>query len=575
MPRSFFSKVFLQSVLVLLALTTAGGLALDRFLSQSEIERLGDQVERFALMLKEDESRLNDGAILQEHVKRLGESTKVRFTVVARDGRVLADSLLDPAKMENHSTHPEVAEALAGREGRNLRLSASLGVEMLYVALPGDTVVRAAVSVSEVRAAIGELRKRMALAAIPAILIALGLAYLLAKSLNKRVERMIRFTSALEKGDFSQNIRAEGDDELSDMERGLFALRDEIQKKVEALRIDKEALAGLVEGLPHALMVFDKDKNLTLANSPARALLRIGEEKGGILSAAETIRNPRVLQSIEAVAKGEPSPEPFRLVWAEPSIMLEVAVHSLVGQSGGADILVVLRDVSKEFHLEKVRSDFMVNLSHELRTPLTAIRGSAETLVDAVPADPLVTQKFLETIRRNALRLEALLGDVSDLARAEGTLDPVKKVVFDGRDPACHVHDLFLAEASKSGINFELKLPEEAVLLESDAEKVEQVLINLVQNALRYTPGGGRVTITLSKTNHGAEYEVSDTGIGIPAEALPRITERFYRVDPGRSRAMGGTGLGLAIVKHICESLGIKLEIASEPGKGTQVKVIL
>ncbi|TAL15948.1 HAMP domain-containing histidine kinase [bacterium] len=573
MSRSFFSRVFLQSVFVLLALIIAGGVALDRFLTESEINRLGDQVERFALMLREDTVRHADFSGLQPLVRRLGDATRVRFTVVDKTGKVLADSHLDPSVMENHSTHPEVAEALAGREGRNLRHSASLGIEMLYVAIPGDPVFRAAVPVSEVKAVLGQVRMRMALAAVPAVLIALLLAWFLARSLNSRIERMIRFASAIEKGDYSQILRSEGDDELADMERSLTALRDEIEKQVEKLRRDKETLSALIEGFPHAVFVFDKDKNLSLANSHARKLLRIASLGVFTFNVGEAIRNPKVLEAVESVSAGEAASEPFRISWSEPHRKFEVTVHPLPGEDGNPEVLLVLRDITRETHLEKVRSDFIVNLAHELRTPLTAIRGSAETVLDSALSDPVAVKKFLETIKRNSLRLENLLTDVSDLARAETAAEKVKIASFDAREPARHVSELFAGEAQKNGIAMKVSLPEEPLFMDSDPEKIEQILINLVQNAVRYTLEGGEVSISLGREEGGVVYTVADTGIGIPPEDLPRVTERFYRVDPGRSRAMGGTGLGLSIVKHLAESLGARLEIASEYGKGTTVRV--
>lgn len=575
MPRSFFSRVFLQSVFSLLALLAVGGFALDRFLSESEIARLGDQVERFALLLKEDAARCGEQTDLQPLARRMGEVTGVRFTVVDKTGRVLADSLLDPAGMENHADHPEVARALAGTEGRNLRRSASLGIEMLYVAVPGERVFRAAVPVSEVRAVISEVRRRIVVAALPAVLIALLLAYGLARALTNRVGRMKDFTLAMERGEYDAALHARGDDELADMERGLLALRGEIRRQLQALRQDKAILAGLVEGFPHAVLLFDGRRNLTLANAPARALLRLPDPPPPELHAGEVFRHPKVLEALNAVGRSAPEATPFRLEWIDPPTQLEVGVHALPGDGEFPEILVVLRDVSREVHLERVRSDFIVNLSHELRTPLTAIRGSAETLLDGAPAESSVSEKFLKSIRRNALRLEALLRDLSDLSRAEAALETLEPKPLDAREPVRHVLDLFAGEAQRGGIALRADLPDEPVPLVSDADKIEQILVNLVQNAVRYTPGGGSVTVGARVTGEGVLFTVADTGIGIPPQDLPRVTERFYRVDPGRSRALGGTGLGLSIVKHLAETLRGKLELASERGAGTTASVTL
>lgn len=573
MPRSFFSRVFLGSMAVMLAVLLVGGYFLDDYLVEREMERLGDQVRRFALILKDDVAKKGADGSLQAAVTRLEQSTRVRFTVIDGGGRVLADSLLDPANMENHATHPEVAEALAGREGRNLRKSKSVGIEMLYVALPGEPVVRAALSVEEVRAVVRELHNRILLAAIPALLLALALAWVLAKSLTDRVGRMRVFASALEAGNFEVEIKPEGDDELSDMERSLAALRDEIKLKVTILKRDAEVLSGLVEGFPHAVLLFGADMNLALANAPARSLFRIAKDYASAMPLGEAVRNPRILEAIEGMAGGGGVPPPFVLTLGEPPGHYEVLVRALGGSGGVSDYLVILRDITRETHLERVRSDFIVSLSHELRTPLTAIRGSAETLIGAQSASREVTLKFLETIKRNSLRLEALLQDVSDLARAESSVEKTQMADFDARVPLIHSSDLFSAEAANAGIELVVTKPPTELTLVSDEGKIEQILINLLQNAVRYTPAGGRVEISVGREEGAVVYTVEDTGIGIPEPDIPRVTERFYRVDPSRSRAAGGTGLGLSIVKHLAESLSGNLSMASEVGRGTKVRV--
>jgi two-component system phosphate regulon sensor histidine kinase PhoR len=238
-------------------------------------------------------------------------------------------------------------------------------------------------------------------------------------------------------------------------------------------------------------------------------------------------------------------------------------------------VLVVLRDVTRQAHLERVRTDFVANLSHELRTPLTAVRASAETLLDGALEDPPAARRFLESIRRNALRLEALLADVSDLARIEAGAEGLSAREFDARTPVEHVLELFRAEAAAAGVTLSGELPAEPLPLVSDPDRVESILVNLVQNAVRYTPRGGAVTVAVEAAPQGASYRVRDTGIGIPPKDLPRVTERFYRVDPGRSRAQGGTGLGLSIVKHLVELLRGELRLESEQGRGTTATVTL
>jgi two-component system phosphate regulon sensor histidine kinase PhoR len=286
------------------------------------------------------------------------------------------------------------------------------------------------------------------------------------------------------------------------------------------------------------------------------------------------MREPRLLTALDRFRGGGEQPEePLRLSWPQPRCELDVLLQPLPDEEGRPGILVVLRDVTHQAHLERVRTDFIANLSHELRTPLTAVRASAETLLDGALDTPETARRFLDSIRRNSLRLEALLGDVSDLARMEAGVDGVESREFDAREPAWSVLQLFRAEAEAAGVALEGDLPTAAVAMRSDPDRIEQILVNLVQNGVRYTPQGGRVVVSLEQADDGATYRVSDTGVGISPTDLPRVTERFYRVDPGRSRAQGGTGLGLSIVKHVVELLRGDLRIESEHGRGTVVTV--
>jgi two-component system phosphate regulon sensor histidine kinase PhoR len=387
---------------------------------------------------------------------------------------------------------------------------------------------------------------------------------------------MIRFATAVARGDYARGLPAAGADELSDMERTLVALRDQIRDQVERLARDGRTLSTLLERLPNAVLVLDATGKVLFANGAARTLLRFTDNEAIGLPAAEVLRHPQILQAIDALASGTQEPEPFALSWPDPPGRFEVAVRPLASEGEAAATLVVLRDITREAHLERVRTDFISNLSHELRTPLTAIRGAAETLLEAALSDPEAARKFLQAIRRNAVRLESLLRDVSDLSRAESGLLVPDLRDFDECAVVEQVTELFRGEAEKAEVALGVQCADAPHRTRSDPELLESILVNLVQNAVRYTPAGGRVEVrVLEARPRGVVFEVADTGIGIPPRDLPRVTERFYRADPGRSRAVGGTGLGLSIVKHLVEVLGGQLEIRSEPGKGTTVRVLL
>ncbi|MHB8767180.1 MAG: sensor histidine kinase, partial [Deferrisomatales bacterium] len=401
------------------------------------------------------------------------------------------------------------------------------------------------------------------------------LAYALGRGLSRRVEAMGQFAARVAGGDREASLPVQGDDELADLERSLGALQAELGHRLDALRRDQERLEGLVDGLPDGVAVLDGEGRLSLANRPALALLRLPRAELLGRPAGELLRDPRILAAADAARAGAEPPEPFRVSWPEPARELEAALRPLTDPTGRRGTLVVLRDVTRQAHLERVRTDFVANLSHELRTPLTAVRASAETLMDGALADPEAAHRFLDSIRRNSLRLEALLGDVSDLARIEAGAEAVAPRAFDAREPVRLVAELFRAEAEAAGVALAAELPADPLPLVSDPDRVESILVNLVQNAVRYTPRGGRVTLAAEAAPGGARYRVADTGVGIPPRDLPRVTERFYRVDPSRSRARGGTGLGLSIVKHLVELLGGELSIESEVGRGTRVGVFV
>ncbi len=573
MPRTLFGRLFLHATAVLLVLLAVGAMVTDRYLTRWEEGRLRARLEAIARTVAV--SLPAAPSEIQARVAEVSRTTGVRLTVVTPAGAVLADSHRDPARMEDHAGRPEIVAARQGRVGTSMRRSATLGEEMLYVAVPGDPVVRAALPLREVHQLLGEIRRRVLLAAVPAVLAALALAFLLSRGLTRRFEAMRRFAARTAAGDFDADLPVGGSDELADLERDLLALRNALRDEMVRLSRERERLEALIRHLPDGIVVLDSDHRMLRVNPAARRILRLAGPAEG-LPGAEVLRHPDLLRALDACrgAAGEP-PGPVALDWPDPPCRLLVRMVPLTDEAGRPGVLVVLRDVTRQHELERMRSDFIANLGHELRTPLTAIRGAAETLQDAALGDPGAARRFLDTIHRNALRLESLLEDVSHLARIEAGAAPLQPAPLDARDPVRSVVELFRTEAEGAGIDLRCEVPAGAVPLVSDADKIESVLVNLVQNAVRYTPEGGRVTASVEAAGGGAVFAVEDTGIGIPADEIPRVTERFYRVDPARSRATGGTGLGLSIVKHLVEILGGTLRIESRPGEGTRVTVTI
>jgi len=574
MPRSLAGRLFLQSAVVLAVFVAAAGVLGDRFLARWETGRVARDLERVAWAAAEG-LRTVPAQVLGERVRELSDRTGLRFTVIAADGRVLADSHRDPATMENHAGRPEVREALAGRTGVARRRSASIGEPLLYVAVPGTPVVRAAQSLASVARVRAEMRRRVALAALGGVAAALVLAWWFSRSLTRRIGALTRFATRAAEGDLGADLAVHGADDLADLERALLALRDGLRQDLAEIRREHERLQALLEHLPDGVLVLGGDGRVRLANPAARRILRLRDDPT-VHTGPEVLRHPDLLEALDGWSRDpEAAAEPVAVDWPDPPCRLLVRFVPFPDETGRPGTLVVLRDVTRQHELERMRTDFVANLGHELRTPLTAIRGAAETLRHTALGDPAATLRFVEAIHRNALRLEALLRDVSDLARIEAGGAPVFLIPLDAREPVRQVVEMFRAEAEKAGVNLEARVPPAEVPADLDAEKVESILVNLVQNAVRYTPRGGRVWAEVAADADTVAFAVEDTGIGIPPHEIPRVTERFYRVDPARSRATGGTGLGLAIVKHLTELLGGTLRIESRPGHGTRVTVTL
>ncbi|PLX40209.1 MAG: hypothetical protein C0608_09625 [Deltaproteobacteria bacterium] len=573
MIQSLFTRLVLLSTAVLLIFAAGAGVMLDGFLTKLAYDQLIEELESKAKIAEEV---IKSEGVSQGLVKRMSEAAGARVTIVDMDGTVIADSKYEAAKMDNHANRPELVSAAKGVSGHSERVSPTLGEEMLYVAIPSDPMLRLAVGLDYVKDALWQVRKRILLASLPAVLIALSLAYAIFRSLSRRFNAMREFTLRLSAKEYDAELIPSGKDEMSDLERGLVSLRDELKGQMETLDAESRRLRLLVDGLPDGVLVFDADGRLAVANNFAVELLRLSPEEMHGLTAPQLFRNPEIAAGVGEHLSGNGGDlEGFRVNWPEPVREIEVHFRPVPDEEGRRGVLVVLRDISKEAHLERVRSDFISNMAHEVRTPLTAIRGAAETLLDNAMSDAKIAPRFLDTIRRHTIRLENILSDISELSRIEGRGAPVNIVSFDARAPVEEVAALFNAEAQNRGLTLTSSLPDKPISLVSDEEKVDSILINLVQNALRYTHEGGSIEVSVKQRERGVVYTVSDTGIGIPEEAVSRVTERFYRVDPGRSRAQGGTGLGLAIVNHLVTLLDGKLAIKSRVGEGTTVSVEL
>ena len=566
----------------------AAGVYLNHALERLAIEAMEARLATAGRLL-EDEARplLAAGApatALQEFALRASRPTGCRVTLIASDGRVLADSSVPFAELtqvENHAGRAEVRAALAGRTGRDLRRSATVDAPLLYVALPvvdGGAVrgvLRLALPLSVVTASHAEVHQVMLLGAGVALVVALGIGLFVAGRVTRPVVEMQMIARRMSEGDFAARAPTGSPDEIGRLGRALNVMAARLRGKIEDLEHEQARISAVLDGMVEGVTAVDARDHIVLMNEPARALFEVGAGRGERKPLLEVIRNVELhalLGEARRAEKHAVASRELRLPGAVPRIVQANAVPLVLG-ADDVGVVVVLHDVSELRRLETVRTEFVANVSHELRTPLTAIRGYLETLLGGgLEEDEAQARRFLEIVFRHTERLGRLLDDLTELSNIElGRVRLELRPVAVG-DVVESVLAIMRQRAEARRVALVAALPPDLPLVTADHDRLEQILINLVDNAVKYTGEGGRVTVSGRHVDEAVELAVTDTGIGIPPTDLPRITERFYRVDKARSRELGGTGLGLAIVKHLVIAHRGELVIESEPGRGTTVR---
>jgi len=512
-------------------------------------------------------------------VDAAARDVRARATIIAPDGRVLADSSLSGdalRAMENHRSRPEVQEALAAGSGSSVRRSATLGDDLLYAAVvirhQGGVVgvSRVALSLRGVKEQGAELQRAvtvaLALAFLITALLSAALSAPLAGPLNEVMDAARRFAQ----GDLQARSRVRRGDELGELARIVNRSADQLQERITEIARDRARTEAILSAMDDGVMAVDHLGVVVLANQALRDGLQLTAPAGRHY--LEVVRQREVGALIEEVlgTGARRTSEVEMLRGGRAYSVTGVRFPGPEGQPHGA--VLTFHDVTELHRVERLRRDFVANASHELRTPLTSVRGFVEALEDGALEDA-TARRFLGKIRTHADRMAVLVSDLLELSRLESGERPLRRETV---RPAEIVEDVVasLAEQARSREVAVSASAAEAPALLTDADRLRQILENLVENAVKYVPVGGHVAVTARAADQGAVvFQVEDDGPGIPAEHLPRIFERFYRVDKARSRDMGGTGLGLSIVKHLAEGMGATVSVQSEVGRGSRFTV--
>lgn len=585
---SLVSKGFFSYLAVTLLLGVGFYLSANSLIRDFHIATLSSRMEQEAHLLGRVLPFGIEGDPLDAICRQLAGELGSRITVIALDGKVVGDSAEPSLKMDNHRSRPEIIDALKSGTGTSHRYSTTVGFDMLYRAFyqrgGGQArIVRIAIPLKDFDGVIQGMRRSLLAGLLLASGAGLVLAWWFSKYLSRRVQRLTDFTAVIAEGNFPQGFFPNHErDEISLLERRLNDMSQRIYDNLVEITGEREKADSILRCMIEGVVVLDPKGNLLVINDRAKEMFHIadGREIHGA-SILELSRHPDIRAVLDEVLKFDFTSTPYRkeieieegawfIVNAAP---LRTPMRMTLGS------ILVFHDVTEIKRLETMRSDFVANVSHELRTPLTAIQGYVETLIHTPPADADMQRQFLEIIERHAERLGRLTEDLLTLADLESGKIRIAPRPVDAGRLIEQTLEVFWERAGKKDITLTKQVADHCGYVRGDPDRLQQLLINLVDNAIKYTPTGGQVTVSAapSRADNRMQIEISvaDNGVGIPETDLPRLTERFYRVDKARSRDLGGTGLGLAIVKHIVHAHGGELQITSELNKGTTVTVRL
>jgi two-component system, OmpR family, phosphate regulon sensor histidine kinase PhoR len=582
-----FWKLFLACAGLSLILCLVIGAVVSSWLETQLIEHVDRRIRDAAMLARSQLGRDLPSApneSLQQRVRQLGEDTRLRFTLIAADGKVLADSgkatVAEVNEMENHRDRPEVAGARVHGESPTRRLSATMGEPFMYFAVRNDSengppgVVRCAITTAQVQAQVTGLRRRMWGLVLALYLGILALAYWILGKIVEPIETLTATAASIAAGDYQHRVYVPSHDEFGLLAQTFNRLSQDLNQRMTQLGQSHERHSTVLGGMIEGVIAVDSRQRIVLANRAAGRLFEFAPAAAEGRPLLEVVRNHALDQAVNAsLTNGQPQRLEVRREGSEKQIT-DIHVSPLPGRPCPG-VVLVMHDTTELRRLESLRRDFVANVSHELKTPLTSIKACAETLRNGALADADATQRFLGRIEEESDRLHHLILDMLSLARIESGQQAfeITTVEVGASVNVCLQSHRLVADSKQ--LTLVADSPAEPCRVRADREALREILDNLVDNAIKYTPAGGHVTIRWRPGDGVTRIEVEDTGIGIGDEHRKRVFERFYRVDKARSRELGGTGLGLSIVKHLVQSFGGKVEVESQQGKGSRFVVEL
>jgi two-component system phosphate regulon sensor histidine kinase PhoR len=511
------------------------------------------------------------GKVFDPLVQHYTDLLETRLTIIATNGTVVGESHDDRTQMDNHLYRPEVQQALARGQGSSVRFSKTLGYDMMYVAVPvksGDEVVgfvRLALSLQQVESNVARLRWAILGAGFAAAALAALLAVLIAERIARPVRELTRVAQSMSQGELDVRLLPTTRDEIGQLTRAFNQMADDLREKMSTLADERAQLAAVLQNMADGALIIGSDGRVQLINPAAARLLDTTETTALNLSFAQVAREHQLVELWHRCqAEGS---EQVEVMEIGPGDLFWRAIVTPLHEQDPAGCLVILQDLTEIHRLETVRRDFIGNISHELRTPLASLKALVDTLRDGALADPPAAQRFLDSMETEVDALTQIVQESLELSRIESGRVPIRLSPTTVAEIALPPLDRLRPQAERAGLSIEVDLPPDLPAVLADQERAQQVVTNLLHNAIKFTPPRGNVTISAERAGDEVVISVRDSGIGIPAEDLPRVFERFYKAD--RARSGRGTGLGLAIAKHIVQGHGGRIWAESTEGQGS------
>jgi two-component system phosphate regulon sensor histidine kinase PhoR len=577
MTIGIFRRIFvIYAVIVVLA-----GLITEIYITsavrENHISNLKQHLEDKIGLLSKDISFTESN--LDGFCKEIKEEIHARVTIILNDGRVIGDSDHEAATMDNHANRTEIQQADNLKSGMVIRFSDTLKYDFLYVARKithagvDEGFIRLAVPLQDIDRSVNLLRMKIILVVLIVLLITWGVSVWQTDHLRRLLKQITDFSRSLSRGEIDKRLFLKDAGEFSEIADNLTSMSVTLQGMMSQSEGERNRLNVILKSVPDALLIIDAKGIVTLSSSSVKDFF--GDIPVAGVRFAEIVRNHEFSGLIEEVRKTRlPGMTEFCIELPEEKYLTVKVSPLFYKESDLSGFVAVFHDITDIKKLEQVRKDFVANVSHELKTPITAIKGFADTLLDGALSDHENATRFVQTIKSNSERINALVDDLMTISKIEMGVIKVEKSLTDVEGICENIIELFKAKAASKNIYIKCEKRKDISQIEADKNRLIQILTNLIDNAIKFTETGG-VTFGIDSEDGKKFIFVEDTGIGVPAKFVSRLGERFFRVDPARSRKMGGTGLGLAIVKHLVKAHGWTMHVESIHGKGTKVKILI